>query len=168
MTENTPTTDSLDWTEKEKKLPDMLNVLTILTFIGCGIGLISSIWGYVGAQKGYDTALDLQSKMDNMPDYAKRMMGPDPVGMARKTLENRMPILLLSLVAIALCLYGAMQMRKRKKSGFSLYLIGEILPIITTFIFLGVGLLSGFTLAIALLFPIVFIILYATQLKHLA
>jgi hypothetical protein len=168
MTESNPTVDTLDWDEKGKKLPDMLNVLTILTFIGCGLGLISSIWSFSSAQKGYDAAVDMQSKLDNLPDYAKRMMGPDPVAMARKSLENRMPILLLTLVAVALCLYGAIQMRKKKKAGFSLYLIGEVLPIITTFIFLGFGLLSGFTLTLAFFFPVLFIILYATQLKHLA
>jgi hypothetical protein len=168
MTESNPTVDTLDWDEKAKKLPDMLNVLTILTYVGCGIGLVSSIWSYSSAQKSYDATLDLQSKMDNMPDYAKKMMGPDPIALARKTLENRMPIMLLSLVAIGLCLYGAMLMRKKKKTGFSLYLVGEILPLLTMFVFMGFGLFSTFQLTIAFIFPIVFLILYATQVKHLA
>jgi hypothetical protein len=168
MADINPTTNILDDQTGKKKLPDMLNVLTWLTFIGCALGFVSAIWSFIGAKKAYETQVELQSKMEGAPDVVKRMMGPDPVAMALKTLENRTPILLLSLVSVGLCLYGALEMRKRKKAGFSIYLIGEILPIITTFIFIGIGLLSTFTMTLAFLFPILFIILYATQLKHLS
>ena len=79
-----------------------------------------------------------------------------------------MPLLLLSLVGYALCLYGANQMRQRKKMGFSLYVIGEIVPVVALFIFIGTGAMMGVTLVTSLIFPAVFIILYATQLKHLS
>ena len=36
--------DSVVDIQQPKKLPDMLNVLTILTFIGCAIGIISAIY----------------------------------------------------------------------------------------------------------------------------
>ena len=39
------TNDILDQ-HRPKPLPSMLNVLTILTFIGCGLGYIGTIWGY--------------------------------------------------------------------------------------------------------------------------
>jgi len=167
MSDPQQSNDVLNWEEK-KKIPEMINVLSILTFIGCGLGLIGSIWAYANATKQYDKALDAQGKMENAPDFAKKLMGPNPVELAQRTLDNRLPILLLSLVAYVLCIYGAMQMRKLKKTGYSIYVIGEILPIAGLFIFIGIGLYGTFTLAIILLFPILFIILYSTQLKHLS
>ena len=84
----------------------------------------------------------------------------------RKTMENKIPILLLNLVGVALCAYGAIEMRKLKKQGFILWLAGEVVPIITSFLFVGVGVFKGFS-AIILLFPITFIILYSVQRKNL-
>lgn len=167
MTDINQPVDFLSNEEKAKKLPEMLNVLTILTFVGCGIAAISSVWAFSNAAKSYDDIQRLQSQMENAPAIAKSMLGPNIVEVARKSLENRLPILLLGLVATALCLYGAIQMRQKKKAGFSLYVIGELLPLIASFIFIGGAVFSGFSMALGILFPLVFIILYATQLKHL-
>ena len=153
--------------DEPKKLSDMLNVLTILTFVGCGLFTISSIYGFANAQTSYDKMVQMQGKLDDAPALVKKFMGPEMLEMARKSLENRTPILLLTLVAYGLCLYGAIQMRSRKKAGFSIYVVGELLPIATACIFLGMGSFGGFGILSAFLFPILFIILYATQLKHL-
>lgn len=161
------TSDVLDFAEGRKPtLPTGLNVLTILTFIGCGIGFISSIWSYMNAEKSYKTMVENQDKMADAPAWAKKMIGPGMLDVLKKSLENKLPILLLGIVATALCLYGALEMRKLKKQGFILWVAGEILPLVTALIFIGTGVFSGFGL-IALLIPIVFIILYAVQRKYL-
>ncbi len=151
-----------------KALPGSLNTLTILTFIGCGISLLSVIWGFVGARESYNKIEQMQGSdaMEKMPGFLKNMMGPDALELARKSLENRVPMLIIGLVSVALCLYGAIQMRKLQKQGFYLWLTGEVLPIIGTIIFIGFGIFSGFAM-IGLLIPVLFIILYATQLKYL-
>ena len=71
--------------------------------------------------------------------------------------------LIIGLVGIALCFYGAMKMRKLQKQGFFIYVAGQLMPIIYTFVTVGVG----FGL-IGVIIPIVFIVLYATQLKELS
>jgi hypothetical protein len=159
--------DIIDYNPDEKKLPSMLNVLTILTFIGCAIGFISSVWGYTGAQKNYDSMQENVNKMENMPSAVKSMMGPDPLELSRRTLENKMPILILGLLGSALCLYGAIQMRQLKKQGFAIYVIGELLPVAAMAIFIGMGLYSTLMLGWIFVFIIAFIIMYATQLKYL-
>ncbi|MCC6635355.1 MAG: hypothetical protein IT251_07620, partial [Chitinophagaceae bacterium] len=73
-----------------------LNVLTILTFIGCAIQLLGSLWTFFNAKKSYDGIDKLTEQMNsgNMPGWAKRMMG-DPetmIAMIKKTYENRIPI----------------------------------------------------------------------------
>jgi hypothetical protein len=159
--------DVLNFAEGERPtLSSGLNVLTILTFVGCAIGLIFSVFGFVNAEKSYKTLVDAQDKIADAPAWARGMMGPDALEVARKTMENKLPILLLNLVAVALCLYGAMEMRKLKKQGFILWLVGEILPIVAGLLFIGTGMFSGFGM-IGLLFPAIFIILYVVQRKNL-
>jgi hypothetical protein len=166
-TTNQPT-NAENWLEEPSgKIPSMLNVLTILTFIGSALGIIGGLYGYFAASSNYDKAIQTQDKMEQMPDWVKNMSGPHLVESAQRQLENRLPIMLLSVVASVLCLYGAIQMRKLKKTGFSIYLIGELLPFVPLGLFVGFGLLSTFTLVFTIAITAVFIGLYATQLKYL-
>ena len=161
------TNDLLEFNDGQKPtLPGSLNVLTILTFIGCALGIISAIWNYARADKGYKDLVAAQDKIADAPAWAKKMMGPEMVEMARKSAENKLPILLLTLVGIGLCLWGALEMRKLKKQGFILWVAGEFLPVIGVFIFLGAAAFSGFLLFFQII-PIVFLILYAVQRKYL-
>ena len=166
------TPDVLTFDENIKpKLPTGLNVLTILSFIGCAFQLLGSLWSFFTAKKSYDGLDKLTEQMnsENMPGWVKSMMG-DPekmVKMITKAYENRIPIVLLSLVAVALCFYGAMQMRKLKKQGFTLYTIGELLPFLTQILFIGTFALSGFAMYFAIGIAALFILLYFTQRKYL-
>jgi cytochrome c oxidase assembly factor CtaG len=167
MNDTNSTSNVLDFAEGERpKLSSGLNVLTILTFVGCAIAFISSIWNFMNAEKGYKDLLAAQDKIAEAPAWAKGMMGPEMLEITRKSMENKLPILLLGLVATALCLYGAIEMRKLKKQGFILWLVGEILPFVSGVLFVGIGMFSGFAL-IFMLFPVIFIILYAVQRKNL-
>lgn len=171
MTQET-TPDVLNFNENSKpKLPSGLNVLTILSFVGCAVQLLASLYAFFSAKKSYDNLDKLTEQMnsENMPGWVKSMMG-DPekmVKMITKSYENRIPIVLLSLVAIALCFYGAMQMRKLKKQGFPLYTVGELLPFLTQVLFIGTFSLSGFGMYFSIAIAALFIILYAAQRKHL-
>jgi hypothetical protein len=61
--------DLLNLEQKDMgKLPSMLNVLTILTYIGCAIGAISAIWGYFSAAmafKVYENLGTTETKTEN-------------------------------------------------------------------------------------------------------
>jgi hypothetical protein len=158
-------------TNSKPKLPSGLNVLTILSFIGCALQLIGSLYSFFTAKKSYEGLDKLTEQMnsENMPGWVKSMMG-DPermVKMITKSYENRIPIILLSLVAIALCFYGALQMRKLKKQGFLLYTIGELLPFLTQVLFIGAFSLSGFAMYFGIGIAALFILLYSMQRKYL-
>ena len=159
--------DSLNEFEKAK-LPVSLNVLTILTFIGSALGFISAFYSFITAKKTYETMKETieGGKMDDAPKWAKSWMSPEALNMYKKMYENKLPILILTLVATALCLYGAMEMRKMKKQGYTFWLIGELLPFGTTILFIGMTAFSGFGLLMAL-FPLIFIILYTVNKKYL-
>ena len=160
-------TDQLNFEDEVKpKLSTGLNVLTILTFVGSGLGIIGGIYSFISAEKSYQAILKAQDNLADAPGWAKGMIGPEALEMAKKTMENKWPILLLTLVGAALCIYGALEMRKLKKQGFILWLAGELLPVLGLIIFIGVGSFKGFA-AIGMVFPILFIILYAVQRKNL-
>jgi len=149
-------------------VPTGINVLTILTFIGCGLGFIGVAWQFFGAKTNLNRMEEMinSGKYDSMPPLLKKMMSPEALEVARKTYENRVPITLISLIGVILCLVGAIQMRALKKQGYYLYLIGELLPFIGSLIFVGVAALSGFAI-IAVVFALVFILLYTAQRKYL-
>ena len=154
--------------EEPRKLPEMLNVLSILTFIGSGLIILTDLWYFAAAKKIYDTQMQGIERADQLPSWARGLQGSDPAGVAQRTYDNRVPIVVMGIIAAVLCIVGAIQMRKLKKTGFYIYLVGEVLPPIVTLIFIGAAAYSSpFAIISTLIFLIVFIILYATQLKYL-
>lgn len=166
------TADVLQFNENNPpKLSSGLNVLTILTFIGCALQLLSSLWTFFTAKKSYEGIDKLTEQMnsDKMPGWAKSMMGnPETmIEMIKKNFENRIPIVLLSLVAVILCFYGALQMRKLKKQGFMIYIIGELLPFVSQILFIGAFSFTGVGIYFAIGITLLFVILYSMQRKNL-
>ena len=164
--------DSLSASEFGKPaLPTGINVLTILTFIGSGIQLLGVVFGFFSAKKSYEEKDKMLAQMNSaeMPGFAKAMM-PNPANyeeMVTKSFENRFPMLILGLLAIALCVYGAIQMRQLKKQGYLFYVIGQILPFLSTVLFLGMFMFAGVGFAVGTSITILFILLYTINRKHL-
>ncbi len=154
----------------KKTLPGSLNILTILTFIGSGIALIMTIFQQFTAKSSLEAMEKMQGsdELEKMPEFAKKMYSDESIALLRVSYENRVPILIITIVGILLCVYGAIQMRGLKKQGFYLWLIGELLPLIGTVIFVGTGILAGFVGYISLGITALFIFLYARQLKYLS
>jgi hypothetical protein len=58
-------------------------------------------------------------------------------------------------------------MRQLKKQGFLYYTIGELLPFLTQFLFIGAFAFSGFAMYFGSAIALLFIFLYTMQRKHL-
>ena len=167
MQDNYNTNDSLTVNEFEKKpLPSGLNVLTILTFIGCALGLIFSIatpwilkFSLKMMEKASETSTELTPKQVTDMEVAKRSI--------ELTQNNMVPSIIIGLIGIALCFVGALMMRKLKKDGFWLYVGGQLLPLIGSFILLGTAQFTGAMSYIMFAIPLIFIVLYYMQMKHL-
>lgn len=163
--ENPNQTNDLFDQRRPKPLPGMLNVLTILTFIGCGLGYIGTLWGYFTSTA--DKVEQSEAQMDKLGDNAgfARKFLEDTIDYARVSYDHKTLLLITNLVFVTMCLIGALRMRKLKKSGFFVYTIGELAPV-----FLLGGLLTSIAninLIGSAFFAILFVILYATQIKHL-
>jgi len=160
------TADVLNFDENAKrKLPTGLNVLTILTFIGCAWELYSNTSNFLGGKKSLEEFEKNQDKLAEAPAWARKFAGPEVQEMMQQALDNRVPLLIIGMVGTILCLYGALQMRKLKKEGYFLWLVGEILPYVGTAIFLPVFFNTIFVYFCII--PLLFIILYTMQRKHL-
>jgi hypothetical protein len=166
MTESIFNTPELNTTKKT--LPATLNVLTILTFVGSGIGLLGLVYSFFTAKANVEKIEEFltSDKFDEMPGFVKKIMSPEMLELARKQVENKIPILLIGTVSMALCIFGALKMRKLKSNGYFIYIIGQVLPLAGTVLFVGMGAYAGFGL-FSVLLPLLFIILYTLQKKHL-
>lgn len=152
--------------QQKNKLPTGLNVLTILTFIGCAFELYSSVSNFIKGRKAIEEMEKAQEQLATAPSWAKKMMGPDMMEFITKSFENRIPLLIVGLIGTTLCIFGALEMRKQKIQGYYMWLLGEVLPWVGVILFTGTILFKTFIVWFLIL-PIVFIILYTVQRKHL-
>ena len=89
------------------------------------------------------------------------------IEITKNAYENRYLLLISGLAFTTMCLIGALQMRKRKKTGFTIYTIGELSPILISAVIYGFSLFESFLVLFSSVIAILFVILYATQLKHM-
>jgi hypothetical protein len=154
--------------QQPKGLPGMLNVLTILTFIGCGLAYLGGIYNLYTTSQYESQMAQMQEAQDQIGDegMAADMMKAS-IEMFEKTYEYRYIIFISTILFTTLCLIGALQMRKLKKSGFMLYTIGELAPIVLTAALIGFSLAGGLMIVFSSIIAVIFVILYATQRKYL-
>lgn len=148
------------------KRPTFLTVLCILTFIGSALGIIGAIWGYFTAQAASAMMSGFESGMEGNA-MGEAMMNNPMMAEAKRALDNAMPTMIIGVICSILCLFGALQMWKLKKTGFYIYTAGELIQPIAGFILGGGGLIGGMGATIGLVFAIVWVVLYALNLKHL-
>jgi hypothetical protein len=158
--------DSLTFAENPNadKIPTGLNVLTILTFVGCAFGLIGTIAAPLlskFALKQFDKIGNADLPTKQLEDLQKSK------ALIEIQMANMIPLIIVGLVGVALCFYGALMMRKFKKDGFWLYTAGEILPVIATTFLLGQAQFVNWWSYSVFVIPIVFVVLYFFQRKHL-
>ena len=154
--------------QRQQELPGMLNVLTILTFIGCAISYLGVLWGYYSSGNYEKDIVKLQIMRDESGENSLVYKTTESaIEITKISYENRYLLLISGLVFTTMCLIGAIQMRKRKKTGYTIYTIGELAPIVISAIIFGFSLFGSFMVLFSSVFAILFVILYATQLKNM-
>jgi hypothetical protein len=166
--ESTPANQPEDiWLgEYKDSLPTMLNVLTLLTIIWNPASVLLHFATFAMAPFSYRNSVNANHAIENMPPIMRSLFGNTEEA-TRLAFENRLPILLIGLAGAFLCFFGALRMRKRKKAGFVLYIIGDILPILNIVFFTVLSTFTGIAAGIGVGISAIFVILYATQLKYM-
>lgn len=145
-----------------------LTVICILSFIGSGWGIISSIKSYATADtvaaiagSAMKTAQD-QMDQQNTPDVAKKIMSSVSEGLNPDNIRKKA---IMDFISNILTLLGAIMMWNLKKSGFYLYIAG-IVVLIAAPLVMGklIGILAG---AFTGIVGVAFIIMYGVNLKQM-
>jgi hypothetical protein len=167
MTQET-ISESLNYDENIKpKLPGGLNVLTILTFIGCIIlGILTLLTPVIyNFFKGF-----MDKAINSGAELSDKQLADIEKGRALMELQhqNMIPLMIIGMAGIILCFVGALWMRKYKKDGYWMYVAGEIAPVIGTFLLMGTAQFTGvFSVIIGIGLPVLFVVLYTMQRKYL-
>jgi len=153
--------------EGKQIIPSGIKTLTTLTFIGSGLSLVfvgltpflnKLFLGFM--EKARTSGSELTAKQIEDMEKGKAVL--------ELTSANMIPLMVIGFVSIALCVLGAVWMRKLKKDGFWIYVGGELLPVVGNFILLGTDQFTGVSsVVMAVAIPLVFIALYFRQMKYL-
>jgi hypothetical protein len=148
--------------ELKPTVPNGINVLSILSFIGSGFQILGGIASYLiipFSAKSVPQTRGLEKAREMKPFSGFLQWSADAT---IKQYEYRVPILIVTIVTALICIYGVWQMRKLKKSWFTVYTIGELaLPIFTAAVIDVWSSIFGFVIAI------LFISLFSVQRKYL-
>ena len=83
------------------------------------------------------------------------------------TQQHLVPLMTIGMIGIILCLVGALWMRKLKKDGFWLYLVGELAPVVAVAFIMGFDQYKSIGNIFQVIIPVVFVVLYSFQRKYL-
>ncbi len=157
--------------------PTFLTVLCILSFIGCAWYAFSGISGYFtlkalapasgAVSEEIDSAMEDAFDSEEMTDAGREIAGA--LGDAMGSLTDFTAMANSSLAQGLLCLViliGVWMMWNLKKTGFYIYTVGQLAYVIVPFVMVG-GLAGGLMGILGAFFPVLFIILYALNLKHM-
>lgn len=147
------------------ELPQMLNVLTILTFIGSGLALLMNAWNFMTHSSKMAEYEESIAQLESLGGSGNSLMDGMMEG-AVKALENGPTLYTIAIVTAILCLVGAWQMRSLKKTGYYIYVAGCIIGLVGPLAIVGGGVMGGIVL-LGSVFSILFIILYGVNLKHM-
>jgi len=129
----------------------LLTTLCLLTFIGSGFGLIVSILSMISLDFIY---------------FTQDIIGYTSV--LTNTQDASFGFIIAKTALYILILYAAYQMLNRKRKGFWLYIAGQVLLIIISFLFFPYPYLVTFSIVIPeIIFSVAFIFLYAIQYNEM-
>jgi len=151
-----------------KQRPTLLTVLCILTFIGSGFSTLSNLMGMLlSPLKNFINPAIFENALDHVQDEFATKFIQMAIEIAQKAFEHVFEISLVKFLLYAASLTGAILMFRLKKAGFYLYTLAQILLIFVAPIFIGFNFITNIGILFASVFSLLFIALYAINLKHL-
>ena len=153
--------------EKQMKRPTFLTVLCILTFIGSGWGILSELFSLITAGM-----MNQSVQMDQLADsgvsssFLSGLLSSSQE-VIQASMMYRTQIAVCGLILSVISLIGAVLMFRLKRIGFYFYTAAQVLMLGITPIFIGFSLITITSLIFSAIFALLFIILYAVNLKYM-
>ncbi|WP_421918415.1 hypothetical protein [Marinifilum sp.] len=151
-----------------KQRPGLLTVLCVLSFIGSGFGVLNNIMAMLMSPiKKFLSPEFFEMALEEVHQEPARKIIEQALEIGQRTLENIFEISLTQFLLYAASLTGAILMFQLKKTGFYIYSIAQILLLFVPAIFVGFNLFVNIGILFASIFTILFIALYAINLKKM-
>jgi hypothetical protein len=151
-----------------KQRPGLLTVLCILTFIGSGFGVLNNVMGMIMSPiKNFLNPEFFEMVLEEVQDEPARQFVEQALEIGQKAIEHIFEISLAQFLLYAASLTGAILMFQLKKTGFYIYATAQILLLFVPAIFLGFNLFVNIGILFSSVFTILFIALYAINLKKM-
>jgi len=150
--------------------PVFLTVICILSFINGGMNIVFNIPSLF-LSDFFENYVDFIKQMPAMQTDAPPILAAwmnDLTEMMERLAQNFTLIVLSTILLALLSVTGVWLMWNLKKTGFLFYVTAQLLWTILPLIFLGGNIITVLSVCVGGIFTIVFIILYATQLKRMA
>ena len=165
-----------EFESEPEKRPSFLTWLCILTFIGSSWAIISCIWSYTTAAKTstmFSQSVELKKDSVLPKDTVAvnnhaAFEGNIKASFSKILKEgNIRKTAIGGFIAALLTLIGALFMWRLKKQGFYIYILGVVFGILVPFYIFGNDLIAVGATSFANFFGLVFIALYALNLKSM-
>ena len=151
-----------------KQRPALLTALCILTFIGSGFNVFNNILGMIMSPiKNFIDPSFFEMILDEVDDDFARRFVEQALEIAQKALEHAFEISLTNFLLYGASLTGAILMFQMKKAGFYLYSVAQVLLLFVAPVFVGFNLFVNMGILFSSFFTILFIALYAINLKKM-
>lgn len=166
-------TNDFNLVKEKPKRSKLLTVLFILTMIGSGFGLLSSLYNLSfktpeseikNVMKSIEILEELNTD-NSIPFLSNAMVGNKELVI--ETAKNIRPINISGLILYALSLFGALLMYNLDRRGFWFYLVSQVLLLFVTPIFVGFHSSAAIGIAFSAVITALFIILYASCVKQM-
>lgn len=159
-------------TETTSKRPTLLTVICILSFIMGAWGIFSGIQTMTQDQTEVleQARVAMEQARADLGEQAEGLAGrmmDSAMELAERSAENARSLGLSNIILSLLSLFGVWQMWNLRKSGFWIYVLAGIAGLVLPVIFLGGGMMALTTVGIGGFFTLLFIVLYAVNLKYM-
>ncbi len=151
-----------------RERPTFLTVICILSFIAIGLGLLGQLFNFAFSPNP-EEFIEAQEQMEDlMAESEDNPFGSffsSIMSQSMGAIEHAKTLGIVNILGLILCLFGVIKMWNLKKVGFVPYIIGNLASPIASVVL--VGLLGGIAV-FSFFFPILFIVLYGLNLKHMS
>lgn len=152
-----------------KPRPALLTVLCVLTFIGSGLGLMGNLMSmFIAPFMDFIDPSMFNEALSQLGNNPGDQFAREALNIASLAMENILTISVLKFLFSALSIVGAIYMFKLKKIGFYLYIAAQVGFLTIGPIILGWNLFVSISIFFSGFFSLLFIALYAINLKHMS
>lgn len=156
--------DSIESRQARRKRPALLLVLCILTFIGSGFNVLGNLFSLF-ISHAVDSAVQIAG--EDYLEGSKSILFGSALEVLRATAEHAREIVATKLILGLISLLGAILMFHLRRSGFYAYTAAQILMLFVLPYFMGFSAWALNSMAGSAFVSLIFIILYAVNLKSM-